>query len=158
MPTAPRKGARRCFELTQDINHWTNHKKLWGDFKKKFPQYKDKDTKELKFLMDDFWKYCAKVLVETKDGIVLDRIGYFSMTVFSQKKMLRRDSNLKVDNGDIFMAYFYPIHRWNTAFNKWVFQINQTLKKRLAQKIRDEGFRYFNHIRILDKNSKYIKS
>lgn len=158
MPNYAKKGSRRCFDGSQDINWHDNADKLWGGFKEKYPQYKDKDNKELKYLMDDFFSYCAKVLVETPHGLHLDRIGYFAMTVFSQKKMLKRFTNFKVEDSNVYCAHFFPIQKHNTPFKKWVFQINKNLKPRLAKKIRDEGFKYYNHVRLLDKNSKVIKS
>lgn len=158
-----KEGARRCFDLTQDLN-WHGHSdKFWRKFKEKYPQYKDIPNKELKDTMDAFWRYCGNVLVETPHGIVLDRIGYLANTVYDYPKNMVHDKRTDeiyvnyVADGDVYRCSFYPICPEQSAFKNWMFTLNKGYKKRMKELIQD-GMKYRNHIEFLSRNNKAAKS
>ena len=72
------------------------------------------------------------------------------------KKVHSSIFNYKSD-GACYFCYFYSVNGHKTAFKKFSFTINYNLKKRIKEKIQNEGMKYYNHISLLDKNHKVIK-
>lgn len=155
------EGAKRTFDLGQDINHYTTYDKLWEEFKQKYPKYRKRNNQELKAIMDGFFSHCGKVLINTPHGIVLNRIGYLSLTVFAGKKKMVNIrhigliQNFKAD-GNVYRCYYYPIKNHNTIFRGWMFVIKKSLKEKIKENI-NKGMKYYNHLFFINKNTQYVR-
>lgn len=157
---------QRCFDMSQDINGWQKYDKLWAEFKEKHPEFEQYETKQLRDIMQGFWKYSGEVLTTTAHGIHLKGIGYLSNTIFTNDKK----NILKVKwkggqeavfqnfraGGDVYRCYFFPVNKERTPFKGWMFKLSQPLRQKMKEYIQG-GEKYKNHIHFLDDNVRHFK-
>lgn len=128
------------------------------------PQYADKDVNELKKIVDDFFSYCADSLIQSKYGIILNGLGYFSNAVFKKRnvtvsKTIGETLFNHRQNGNLYVSYFFPKVLKNNPFTNFSFKLKRE-KARAMKPIIDEGMEYKCYAEILERkvnksNSKY---
>lgn len=121
---------------------------------------------DMEDVMNEFLDYCANILVDSKHGIVLNGLGYFSNTVFDIKKVQihkNKDVNYNFhSDGEIYTCYFFPSLFRSSGFESWMFRLNYAHKKKLVRNIKN-GTKYKNHLDMLRIHSrkyrrKYLKN
>ena len=128
-------------------------------FHKKHPEYKLYKKREFGGIGKLLFTFLGEHIASSRDGIVLNGLGYFCNVVWNKRKVYKRGKNLifNMNTDDVYQTYFFPRIFKRNALRSWMFKAQEPIRYYLKHEITKNKMKYRCHYDILRLNSQGVK-